>query len=386
MKISAVRCVLLSAPYAAHGDAERVQHLASGYRAAALVKVETDEGVYGLGEPYAGSYAPLVVREIVAQTADLLIGASPLDITGCIGRIQHAIRYWGRTGVSQGVAGAIEMALFDIHGKVAGLPVYELLGGRVAPSLPVYASGGNDKPEAELRAEMESYSAAGFAAVKIRINNLTEQQALTKVALCRQALGGKLGLAVDAVQSNVLRPWSLKQATRHAALLEPFDLLWLEEPLPPDDLEGLRELRRSTAIPIAGGETATTVEEVTRYIRAQALDVLQPDASVMGGMRNFVRTGVLADAAGIELAVHAWCGGVGHMANYHAAFATPGCRWLEMSSVANPLRDAVLLEPWKLRDGALSLPPLPGLGVQLTPEIEAEFAFREGTHYRFGTP
>jgi L-alanine-DL-glutamate epimerase-like enolase superfamily enzyme len=277
----------------------------------------------------------------------------------------------------------MEMALFDIKGKAAGLPVYELLGGQAAAALPVYASGGSDKPDTDLRREMNAYVAAGYFAVKIRVINLSEQQVLSKVRLCHEALDGKLGLAVDAVQSNAQRPWTLKEAKRYAAILEPFNLLWLEEPLPPDDLEGLRELRRSTSIPIAGAETATTVMEANRYILAEALDILQPDASVMG-MRNFVRTGMLAEAAGMEVAVHAWCGGVGHMANYHAAFATPSCRYLEMSSVYNPLRDAVLIEPWKLQGGSLALPQVAGLGVQLTPEMEKEFAFREGTHYRYG--
>jgi L-alanine-DL-glutamate epimerase-like enolase superfamily enzyme len=169
-------------------------------------------------------------------------------------------------------------------------------------------------------------------------------------------------------------------------MLEPFDLLWLEEPLPPADLDGLRALRWSTSIPIATGETATSLEEVHHYLRAESIDILQPDASVIGGMRNFVRAGTLAAASGVDLAVHAWCGGVGHMANYHAAFATPNCKFLELSSVPNPLRDAVLAEPWKLSGGQLSLPPMPGLGVHLTPEIEEEFAFREGTQYRFVTP
>ena len=178
MRISAVRCILLSAPYATVGDAEREQHLASGYRAAALVKIETDEGLYGLGEPFAGSFAPLVVREIVMQTADLLVGASPLDIASCVQRVQNAIRYWGRAGLVQGVVGAIEMALFDIKGKAAGLPVHELLGGQAATALPVYASGGSDKPEADLRREMKAYAAAGYSAVKIRVINLSEPQLL----------------------------------------------------------------------------------------------------------------------------------------------------------------------------------------------------------------
>ena len=383
MKIRSVQCILLSAPYATAADIERIRHLPSGYRAAALLKIETDDGLYGLGEPYAGSYAPLVVREIANQIAELLIGLSPLDSKACIRRLEHAVRYWGRLGIAQGVIGAVEMALLDIHGKAVSTPAYELLGGRVVEALPVYASGGNDKPDDDLRKEMEGYAAAGYAAVKIRINNLTEQQILAKVSLCHEVLGGRLRLAVDAVQSNVANPWSIKEAQRCASMLEPFDLLWLEEPLPPANLEGLRELRRSSTVPIAAGETATSLEEVQHYFRAEAIDILQPDASVIGGMQNFVCAGTLAAASGVDLAVHAWCGGVGHMANYHAAFATPTCKFLELSSVPNTLRDALLVEPWKLRGGQLSLPATSGLGVQLTPEIEREFAFREGTQYRF---
>ena len=384
MKILSVRCILVSAPYASDQDSERINHLATGYRSAAVIKIEADNGSYGLGEPYAGSYAPLVVRQIVDQCAELFIGFSPLDIHSCIERLQHAIRYWGRTGVTQGVAGALEMALYDLKGKILGQPVYELLGGLRHDALPVYASGGNDKPETELRREMEEYIATGYSAVKIRVNNLSTEQMLAKVRICHEMLHGRAGLAVDAVQSNVHCPWSLKQAKLNAKLFEPFDLLWLEEPLGPERIEDLSELRRSTRIPIAGGETASTIDEAQRYFTAKALDIFQPDAAVLG-LHNFVRAGILAHAFGVDLAVHAWCGAVGHMANYHAAFATESCKFLEQSSVYNPLRDLLLVEPLELNNGCFSLKPLPGLGVQLPDDLERQFPYRDGTHYRFVT-
>jgi L-alanine-DL-glutamate epimerase-like enolase superfamily enzyme len=383
MKISVVRTILLSAPYASEGDAERVHHLRSGYRSAAIVKIETDEGLYGLGEPYAGAYAPEVVRAIVGQTAELLEGISPLDVPACMRRIHYAMRYWGRSGISQGVAGAFEMALLDLKGKAVGLPVCELIGGRVHQSLPVYASGGNDKPKSELHEEMKSYLAAGYSAVKIRINNLSTAAMVSKVHTCHEALAGRARLALDAVQSNVAVPWTLKQAQRNARLLEPFDPLWLEEPLPPDDTSGLAELRKTTDIPIAGGETVTTTGEAQRYFESASLDIFQPDASVLGGIKRFVDVAHLAKAAGVELAVHAWCSGIGHMANYHAAVASENCRIVELSSISNPLREIFLVEPWRLENGHLTFPVAPGLGVRLPDDLEREYPYRPGSHYRF---
>jgi len=383
MRIKAIRCLLFSAPYGHEGDAERARHLRSGYRSASIIQITTDIGLYGLGEAYAGSYAPEVVRAITEQMAEVLEGASPLDIADCMRRVQHAIRYWGRTGLPQGVTGALEMALLDIKGKAYGVPAYELLGGRMHETLPVYASGGNDKPEADLRDEMRLYVEGGYRAVKVRINNLSTAEILKKVQICHESLGGRATLALDAVQSNVPTPWTLKQAKQHAILLEPFNPLWLEEPLPPEDLDGLARLCSSTTVPIAGGETVTTTAEARQYFEHRSLDIFQPDTSVLGGLTRFLEIACLAAADGVELAVHSWCSGVGHMANYHAAFATKNRSFLELSNVRNPLREAFLMEPWQLLNGELKLAATPGLGVHLPDGLQEEYAYLPGSHYKF---
>ena len=130
MQVTAVRCILASAPYATAEDAERVYHLQTGYRPAAFIEVATDEGVTGLGETYAGVYAPEAVAALVDQFADDLIGHDALATRALTERMRLACGYWGRMGLSQSVLGGIEMALWDLKGKALGVPTCELLGGK----------------------------------------------------------------------------------------------------------------------------------------------------------------------------------------------------------------------------------------------------------------
>lgn len=388
MRITAVRPLLLSAPYATPGDAERLWHLRTGYRSAALVVIETDETLhgaplYGLGETYAGVYAPQAVRALVEQLAADLVGQpadSPLRL---LERMQLAVRYWGRMGLSQSVIGGIEMALWDLLGKALGAPVHRLLGGAVHDALPAYASGGNDKPAGELRAEMEGYLADGFRAVKVRINALTHAQMVQKVALCRDALGPDVRLAADAVQGTAPRPWSPKEAIEVARVLEPYDLFWLEEPAEVTAYGSFAEVRRTVATLVAGGETVTSLTEAEAYLAHDALDLFQPDASLIGGLSIFQRVARQCERRGVKVAAHCWSGGVGLMGNYHAAFTAPNCIALECPTVPNPLRDRLMVEPLTLDgEGRIAAPTAPGLGVCLPDGLEAEFPFRPDSWYR----
>jgi L-alanine-DL-glutamate epimerase-like enolase superfamily enzyme len=384
IRIRQLRCLLLSAPYSVPGDAERELHLRTGFRSAAFLIVDAEDGLYGVGEAYAGAYAPEVVKAIADQLSPSLAGIEAESIGALMARLRHQIRYWGRTGVTQGVLGAIEMALLDLKGKLDGKPILDALGGRQHESLPVYASGGNDKPYPELEAELRGYVQAGYGAVKIRINNLPMQKAIEKVRVCALALDGRASLAVDAVQSNTRFPWTITEAMEAAEALAPFGLLWLEEPLPPEDVKGLAKLRALSAVPIASGETATTLDEVERFLEHEAIDILQPDASVMG-VGRFMQASRMCAEAGVKIAVHAWCGAPGHLANYHAAFATSNCMIVERATVENPLRDDLMRAAFRMEQGKVFLSDLPGLGVILPEDIELLYPYRRGSHYRFDT-
>lgn len=383
MKITRANCILVSAPYAAPHDAERTFHLKTGFRPTTFIQIETDEGVSGLGETYAGVYAPETARELIAQFAYDLIGQNPLNTLDLWDRIRLSSYYWGRMGISQSVIGGIEMALWDLKGKVLGVPVYELLGGKVHESIPAYASGGNNKPFDELQAEMAEYIQAGYRAVKIRINLLPDvDHIVEKVAFCRKALGDSVGLAVDAAQGLAKNPWSIKTAVVIARRLEPYNLLWIEEPAEVTNYQGFAEIRRQISVPVAGGETVTSLVEAESYLNADSLDLFQPDASLIGGIGVFRRVAQMCERKFIPVAVHAWCGGVGLMGNIHAAFATRNCTMLELSNVPNPLRDELLIEPLRMHEGKVLAPTQPGLGVCLPEGLAEKYPYRPGSVYR----
>ena len=381
MKIAGLRAILLSAPYGTADDAEVRLHLRSGFRSAALIQVLTDTGEYGLGETYAGVYAPEAVRALVEQFEEFVCGRDPGDIAALREDLRLGSYYWGRTGLPQSVIGGIEMALWDLKGKTLGVPVCDLLGA-VHESIPAYASGGNDKPYEELAAEMREYLNLGFRHVKIRINNLPLPRIVEKISLCRETLGAGIGLAVDAAQGLARKPWTTKEALRVAAAIERYDILWLEEPAELTDYAGFAEVRRGTPIAVAGGETVTSVVEAECYLNAGSLDLFQPDAGLIGGISVLRQIAQLCERRSVPIAIHAWSGGVGLMGNYHAAFASGNCRYLELPTVPNALREELMVEPIRLHDGNVLRPTLPGLGVKLPADLESRYPYRADSWYR----
>jgi L-alanine-DL-glutamate epimerase-like enolase superfamily enzyme len=385
MKITGVDCVLLSAPYADPTDGERAHYLRTGYRSHSFVRVRTDEGLDGIGETYAGVFAPEAVRALISQFERELLGNDPLEVADLRERLRVSSYYWGRMGLTQSVLGGIEIALWDLKAKVLGLPLYELLGGKVHTEIKIYASGGTPKPLDELEHEVRGYAQAGYKAIKIRIVHLSAEEVVARVGMCRDVLGPEMGLAVDASQGLLGRPWTVKEAIEIGRLLEPFHLLWIEEPAEVTNYKGFAEIRKSVNIPIAGGESVTSLTEAEAYLDAGALDIFQPDAAVIGGLGIFRQVSQMCERHFIPIAAHAWSGGAGVMANYHAAFASPNCVMLEMPNLANPLRDELLVRPFEVKNGMLQAPTSPGLGVQLTPELEEEYPFRADSYFRITT-
>ena len=345
---------------------------------AALVRIETDEGVSGLGDTYAGGwFYPRAAQALLEHFEPLLLGEDPRDVPRLAHNLWSKSQYWGRVGAAVNAISAIENALWDIAGKACGMPVWQLLGGLAHESLALYASAGLDKAPKHTVSELEAYVEQGFNAVKIRVStDLT--RAVDKVRLCRETLGDNVELMVDAVMGSHPDPWRAKDAIRFARAVEAFDVSWLEEPCAAWDIDGHAQVRRATTIPVSGGETSYTVHEYRRFLDAQALDIVQPDACTSGGLLECTRIAALAGARGVRVAPHAWGSAATVLANLHWAFTCPSVFIHEYPTWGFPLRDALLVEPLRIENGRVYPPTAPGLGVALSRDVIERYPWSGG--------
>jgi D-galactarolactone cycloisomerase len=327
--------------------------------AATIVRVETDEGVVGIG---SGD-----TMDGFDAFEHLFVGQDPLVIARHVRAIEtidfHAGRYW-----------PLEVALWDIIGQVAGLPVATLFGG-ATEGLPAYASCGMLLPPAERAESAVRMREEGFTALKIRIDPRRLEEGLASVAATRHAVGDSMAIMVDLNQAwrmagdstRSLEPVAARAIARQLA---EYGVLWLEEPLAGTDLPGLAALRASApGVRIAGGEMTRTFTETLAAIDADAFDVHQPDV-VLTGMLRARTIGELALARNRWFTPHTWTNGIGLLANLHVAAGLGGGPFLEYPydppGWTPARRDFMLAEPIRPGpDGILRVPALPGLGIVL---------------------
>jgi D-galactarolactone cycloisomerase len=325
-----------------------------------LVRVETDEGVVGIG---SGD-----TMDGFAAYEHLFVGADPLAIARHVRSLEtidfHAGRYW-----------PLEVALWDIAGQVAGLPVATLFGGAL-DGIPAYASCGMLLPPAARAEATVRLREEGFRAVKIRIDPRRLDEGLAAVTATRHAVEGTMAIMVDINQGwrmagDVSASLDFVAARRVAAQLAELDVLWLEEPLAGTDLRGLAALRASApGIRIAGGEMTRTFAEGLAALDADAFDVYQPDVVLAAGM---LRTRTIAEVALARnrwFTPHTWTNGIGLLANLHVAAGVGGGPFIEFPydppGWTPERRDAVLAEPIRPGvDGILRVPSVPGIGAVL---------------------
>jgi D-galactarolactone cycloisomerase len=335
---------------------------------ATLVRVETDEGVtgYGSGDTMDG----------FAAYAGLFVGRDPGRIARHVRVLEtigfHASRYW-----------PLEAALWDIAGKVAGLPVAALFGG-AETALPAYASFGEDKPPAERAQTVLAAREDGFRAVKIRIDRGDPAPGLAAVRAAREAAGDQVEIIVDLNQGwrmpgDISAALDEPAVTALAAELRDLGVLWLEEPLPAGDTIGHRMLREHAGIRVAGGEMARTPAELLDAIGAGALDVVQPDAVLAVGM---LRARTVAEYALLRhrwFTPHTWTNGLGLLANLHVAAGVGGGPYLEFPydppGWTPARRDFFLAEAVHIDAGGfLCVPSRPGLGAEIDEDAVRRWA------------
>jgi L-alanine-DL-glutamate epimerase-like enolase superfamily enzyme len=380
MVITDIRPVLLTTPYGIAGA-----HI--NKRCACFVEVHTDEGIVGVGETYSGVYMPELSAQIVEFFKPFLLGRDITNPNKAYRDCYWISSYIGRSGPTVMVLGAIECAMWDALGKLRGAPVHELLGGAVHERLPMYASGGVPHLSIEQLQEQATWvREQGYQGYKMRANLFKYQPEIEaeRVAAVREVLGPDLLLAMDAVQNFNLQPWSLKQIVRMLERLEPYDLGWAEEFLPPFDPAPYAELRKMTPTPITGGEGITTFSTFEQWLRAGAFDIAQPDPTIIGGIGEARRACEAAAARHTKVAVHVWGSAPTVTSNYHLAFTQPNCIWLERPVMNNPLDTEMLVEPLPVEDGYCLPPTSPGLGVEITDELKAKYPYEPGSASAFG--
>jgi D-galactarolactone cycloisomerase len=328
--------------------------------AATIVRVETDEGVVGVG---SGD-----TMDGFEAFEHLFLGQDPLAIARHVRTIEtidfHAGRSW-----------PLEVALWDIAGQVAGLPVATLFGG-AADRLPVYASGGELKTPDERAAWAVAVRDRGIRAVKIRVDPRRFEEGLTAVRAARDAVGDTLEIMVDLNQGwrmagDIAPTIGPAEARRLVSRLrDEAGVLWVEEPLAGTDLRGLAGLRAATGVRIAGGEMMRTMPELLAALDADAFDVYQPDVVLAVGMLRARTIAEVALARNRWFTPHTWTNGIGVLANLHVAAGVGGGPFLEYPfdppGWTEERRDFMLAEPLRIgADGCLAVPSRPGLGIDL---------------------
>jgi len=379
MKISDIRAIPLSyrcePPYGSAGGMQ-------ASRGALLVEVETDGGITGIGEAGVGGGSTRHVIE--QQLRPMLVGEDPLLIEGLWQKMFARTRQFGRRGIVMNAISGVDIALWDIAGKVAKLPVYRLLGA-CRDRVEAYASGGfyqEGKSADDLAGEAEGYRARGFRGMKMKIGRNPSTQThlrhlaanarmcevepeadIERVAAVRGALGPQAKLMVD-----VNCAWSPSFAIEMGRALEPYKLYWIEEPVATDDIDGSARVADALATPIAGYETEIGLYGFRELITRGAVDIVQPDIAWTGGFSEGRRIAALAQAHHLMVAPHAFGGAVLLAASLHFAAAIPNALMLEFDQNPNGLRDELLKEPIRAdADGMIRLPERPGLGVELDP-------------------
>ena len=337
-----------------------------------LVEVITDEGVTGLGSVFTSAK---LVEGAVDVFRPFLIGASALD-PAAVSENLHQQTFWqGRGGSVTHAISGIDIALWDILGKVTGQPISRLLGGRHRERIKPYGSLLMDDPD-KLCAKLEDGMTRGFRAFKMgwgpfgRVDAKTDER-IVKAA--RETLGPDIELMVDAGGSDAFWPHGYKWALHTARMLADYDVTWFEEPLRPDDLEGYIKLTAHAPLPITGCEALTRRQSFLPWIERRAVDYIQPDVTKVGGLTEEFRIAQYADDHSILFVPHGWNTAVGLAADLQLVAAVGNARWVEYITPA-PYIEELLAEPIVLdSDGHIPIPDAPGLGLHWNPEGIAKF-------------
>lgn len=323
-----------------------------------FAEIRTEQGLEGIGFSYSKRGGGPAQYAHAKEVADLLIGEDPSDIPRLYERLLWAGASVGRSGLATQALAALDISLWDLKAKRAGLPLAKLLGP-YRDSVRTYNTSGGflNAPLEEVTRNAVRSLEAGIGGIKIKVGHPDPAVDRARVTAVREAIGEDAPLMVDANQQ-----WDRPTALRMGRWLEQFDLVWIEEPLDAYDVEGHRQLADALDTPIATGEMLASVAEHVRLVDARACDIIQPDAPRVGGITQFLRLATLADHAGLQLAPH-----FAMEIHLHLAAAYPREPWVEHFDWLDPLFE----ERLETRDGRMLVPDRPGLGITLSQRCRA---------------
>lgn len=323
-----------------------------------FAEILTEQGISGLGFSYSKRAGGPAQYAHAREVAEAMIGEDPNDIAKLYNKLLWAGASVGRSGVATQALAALDIALYDLKAKRAGLPLAKLLGA-YRDSVRTYNTSGGflNASIDEVKERATQSLAEGIGGIKIKVGLPDSAEDLRRVAAVREHIGPDVPLMVDANQQ-----WDRATALRMGRKLEQFDLVWIEEPLDAYDAEGHAALALALDTPIATGEMLASVAEHERLIATRACDIIQPDAPRVGGITQFLRLATLADQAGLDLAPH-----FAMEIHLHLAAAYPREPWVEHFDWLDPLFN----ERLETRDGRMVVPDRPGLGVTFSDQARA---------------
>lgn len=345
-----------------------------------IVKVTSDTGHVGWGEGYGPAG---VIRAGIEHISQYIIGMNPLQTETIWSTMYHRTLDYARRGILVSAISAIDVALWDLKGKIMEQPVHLLLGGKKRDRITPYATGLYYTHCGDLRGklveEAKHYVELGFKAVKMKVG-LGIDLDIEHVKSVREAIGPKMNLMIDANHA-----YNLREAILLSKEIEQYNIGWFEEPISPEYYEQYAELRAKTTIPIAGGECEYLRFGFQTLLQSKSVDIIQPDICSTGGLTEAKRIGTLASVYGVEVVPHSWGTGIAIAAAAHfisnldtvpGRLKTPHC-YMEYDRTENGLRDELTSSDMVYKNGEITISDKPGLGFELNEEALHKYTLKE---------
>lgn len=338
-------------------------------RFATLVQVETDEGISGWGSCSGnGELIELIVARVLKP---LLVGMDPTQIEEIWDKayFRGGHKEFGTRGVGVVAMSGVDIALWDILGKVRGRPLYELLGSKWRDKVPAYATALYPEEPYKVATRARAFMEQGFHGVKIKVG-FDLAQDIKIVRAVRQEVGKEFMVMTDANQG-----YEVDVALRASQAFADAGVFWLEEPLFVEDIQGHACLREQGKTPIAVGENLHMCYAFENFVARGAVDFLQPDVARAGGITEIRKIAALAASHKVPISFHTWGDAIALAASVHLSTAIQECMVMELDYTYNPLRAELLREPLEFQNGYLYPPDGPGLGIEVKPDALQRFAF-----------